>query len=122
MVTTNFLCARLYVYIYLNHQNNPNQMKTNFYIFLFFLLSFSYANAQEKSTSLKVVSVNELHVNNTVSLTIQDSIEFNANENTDSNNKIIARAASDIRILLNRDRNLENINLLFPKIYKEIVA
>ena len=94
-------------------------MKTNFYIILFFLLSFSYANAQEKSTSLKVVSVNELHVN-TISLTTQNSIEFK--ENTDSNNKIIARAASDIRILLNRDRNLENINLLFPKIYKEIVA
>lgn len=97
-------------------------MKTNFYIFLFFLLTFSYANAQEKSTSIKVVSVNELHVNNTVSLTTQDSIEFNAKENTDSNNKIIARAASDIRILLNKDRNLENINLLFPKIYKEEVA
>lgn len=96
-------------------------MKTNFYIIIFFLLSFSYANAQEKATALKVVSVNELHVN-TVSLTIQDLIESVKNENTESNDKVIARGASDIRILLNRDRNLENINLLFPKIYKEEVA
>lgn len=95
-------------------------MKTNFYIIIFFLLSFSYANAQEKA-ALKAVSVNELHVN-MVSLTVQDSIESVKNENSESNDKVIARGASDIRILLNRDRNLENINLLFPKIYKEEVA
>ena len=97
-------------------------MKTNFYIILFFLLSFSYANAQEKAATIKVVTVNELHVNNTVSLTTQDSIALVAIKNTGANGKTIARSFSDFRILLNRDRNLENINLLFPKIYKEKIV
>lgn len=97
-------------------------MKTIFYTIVVFLLSASYANAQELSTSIKVVSVNELHVNNTISLTTQAPVKLAVKVNTKSTSKVIARGASDIRILLNRDRNLENINLMFPKIYKEEVA
>jgi hypothetical protein len=107
--------------IYLNQQNNTSQMKTNFYIFLILLLSFSVANAQEKTTAVKVEAVNELHVTNIVLKTSQDLITPTAKENSESN-EVIAKAASDIRIYLNRERNLENIDLLFPKIYKEEMA
>jgi hypothetical protein len=105
-------------------------MKTNFYILLISLLTFSVANAQEDTTQVKVVTVNELNVN-TISSEI--TIEFSNNnqetqttviENKESNttNEVIARSSSDIRIYLNRVRNVQNINLLFPKIYKEKVA
>ena len=38
-------------------------MKTNLYILLILLLSFSVANAQESSTEVKVITVNEINVN-----------------------------------------------------------
>jgi division protein CdvB (Snf7/Vps24/ESCRT-III family) len=104
-------------------------MKT-IYTLLILLLSFTVANAQEQTSELKVVTVNELNVN-TISSEI--TIEFSNNiqeaqtnviENKESNttNEVIARSSSDIKIYLNRVRNVQNINLLFPKIYKEIVA
>lgn len=103
-------------------------MKTNFYILLILLLSFSVANAQEKTTAVKVVTVNELNVNTIVLKTTpvvsktQESVSSEVKENSESTTNVIAKAASDIRIYLNRERNLENINLLFPKIYKEEIA
>tara|TARA_R110000868_G_scaffold168386_4_gene403083 strand:- start:508 stop:819 length:312 start_codon:yes stop_codon:yes gene_type:complete len=103
-------------------------MKTNIYIFLILLLSFSVAHAQENSSQVKqvkVVTVNELHVNPSVSeITIIQNIGTSKIENTASENssKIIARTNSDIRIYLNRERNIQNIYLLFPTKYKEILA
>ncbi|WP_339917563.1 hypothetical protein [Yeosuana marina] len=103
-------------------------MKTNIYILLILLLSFSVANAQENTTAVKAVTVNELNVNTFVLKTapivstIQNSASVDVNENTKSTTQVIARSASDIRIFLNRERNLENIDLLFPKIYKEEMA
>ncbi|WP_166965485.1 hypothetical protein [Yeosuana marina] len=103
-------------------------MKTNIYILLILLLSFSIANAQEKTAAVKVVTVNELNVNTLVLKAapivsaIQNSASANVNEDIKSTTKVIARSASDIRIFLNRERNLENIDLLFPKIYKEEMA
>lgn len=104
-------------------------MKTNFYIFLILLLSFSVANAQERITEVKVATVIELNVENNVSeinkeVSNTKDIQTTVEENKDSNttNKVIVRSSSDIRIYLNRVRNVDNINLLFPKIYKEKVA
>ena len=104
-------------------------MKT-IYTLLILLLSFTVANAQEQTNEVKVVTVNELNVN-TISSEI--TIEFSNNiqeaqttviENKESNttNEVIARSSSDIKLYLNRVRNVQNINLLFPKIYKEKVA
>ncbi|MCF8274990.1 MAG: hypothetical protein K9I95_14290 [Flavobacteriaceae bacterium] len=104
-------------------------MKT-IYTLLILLLSFTVANAQEQTTDVKVVSVNELHVN-TISSTI--TLEFSNNnqetqttviENKELNttNEVIARSSSDIKLYFNRVRNVQNINLLFPKIFKEKVA
>lgn len=103
-------------------------MKTNIYILLILLLSFSIANAQEKTASAKAATVNELNVNTLVLKAapivsaIQNTDSANLNEDTKSTTQVIARSASDIRIFLNRERNLENIDLLFPKIYKEEMA
>jgi len=105
-------------------------MKTNFYILLILLFSFSVANAQEKATEVKTVNVSELTVKNSVSentsevsnkveTTQSTTIENNQSNNT---NEVIAKSSSDIRLYLNRERNVQNISLLFPKIYKETVA
>tara|TARA_R110000868_G_scaffold1389_5_gene10694 strand:- start:928 stop:1218 length:291 start_codon:yes stop_codon:yes gene_type:complete len=96
-------------------------MKTTIYIFLVFLLSFSVANAKDKSTTIKVVSVNELNVNKTPTVMTQDFVVPAVKNNSDSN-ECIAKGASDIRIFLNRERNSDNINLLFPSIYKQKMA
>lgn len=106
-------------------------MKSNFYIFLILLVSFSAANAQEKTSDLNVnlETVKEYKIDNTVSeinkeVSNTKDIQTTVEENKDSNetNKVIVRSSSDIRIYLNRVRNVDNINLLFPKIYKEKVA
>ncbi|MGZ0016422.1 hypothetical protein [Yeosuana sp. AK3] len=96
-------------------------MKT-IYILLILLLSFSVANAQEKTTELKVVSVNELHVNPISEMNVSMASELIIFKALNTTNDVIARSSSDIRIYLNRVRNVQNINLLFPKIYKEKVA
>jgi len=122
MVTTNFLCVMVHVVIYLNHQNDPNQMKTRFYILLILLLSFSVANAQKDSTEVKAVSVNELNVNPVSKINFSISTELINVKELNTTNEVIARSSSDIRIYLNKERNVHNIKLLFPKIYKEKMA
>ena len=96
-------------------------MKTRFYILLILLLSFSVANAQKNSTEVKAVTVNELHVNPVSNLSVSNDINTELITVKESN-EVIARSSSDIRIYLNKVRNVQNIKLLFPKIYKEIVA
>ncbi len=121
MVTTNFLYLSVDVCLYLIQQNNTSQMKTNIYIFLILLLSFSVSNAQEKSTAIKVLAVNELNVNKTTTVTTQDLVIPAVKDNSDSNG-FIAKGASDIRIFLNRERSSDNIDMLFPSIYKQKMA
>ncbi|MFH4966151.1 hypothetical protein V8G69_14200 [Gaetbulibacter sp. M235] len=104
-------------------------MKT-IYTLLILLLTFSVANAQSQNREVKVVTVNELNVNtisSEITLKFSNNIqktETSVIENKESNttNEVIAKSASDIRIYFNRLRNVQNINLLFPKIYKETVA
>ena len=105
--------------VYIFEPSKQRYMKTRFYILLILLLSFSVANAQ-KSTEVKAVTVNELHVN-PVSLSVSNDINTEL-INVKESNEVIARSSSDIRIYLNKVRNVQNIKLLFPKIYKEIVA
>ena len=112
----------VHVVIYLNHQNDPNQMKTRFYILLILLLSFSVANAQKDSTEVKAVSVNELNVNPVSKINFSISTELINVKELNTTNEVIARSSSDIRIYLNKERNVHNIKLLFPKIYKEKMA
>ena len=102
-------------------------MKTNFYILLILLLSFSVTNAQESSTEVKVITVNEINVNNPVSeitdeVSTTENNESTINENEDSNTVEVIARNSDIKIYLNQIRKVQNINLLFPKFNKNKVA
>lgn len=103
-------------------------MKTNFYILLIFLLAFTFGNAQ--STSEVVIVEN----NNTVSVS-QDDMQVTVETSTNAANEnevilidasdvieSIARSSSDIRIYFNQLRNVDNLNLLFPKINQAIKA
>lgn len=105
--------------IYLTYQNNSSYMKTNFYIFLILLLSFSVANAQESSTAV-INNVNVSVITKAVSTTQNNETTVNEIKKVNSN-EVIARD-SDIRIYLNQIRNVQNINLLFPKFNKDQVA
>ena len=67
-------------------------------------MSFSFASAQ--NTDVKKVSTDTVDTESTIIL--EPSIIKEA----------IARSSSDIRIFLNRERKVENIKLLFPKINK----
>jgi hypothetical protein len=111
----------------LNHQKNPSQMKTNLYILLILLLSFSAANAQESSTEVTVITVNEINVNNPVSeitkeVSTTENNETTINENEETNNVEVIARYSDIKIYLNQIRKVQNIILLFPKFNKNKVA
>jgi hypothetical protein len=97
-------------------------MKTRFYILLILLLSFSLVNAQKDSTKVKAVSVNELNVNPVSKFNLSISTELINVKELNTTNEVIARSSSDIRIYLNKERNVQNIKLLFPKIYKEKMA
>ena len=86
-------------------------MKTNFYLLLILLLSFSVANAQSTTTSNKAevkITVSETENVNNNDVEIIETLELK---------EIIART-SDIRSFLNRERKVENIKLVFPKINK----
>lgn len=105
-------------------------MKTNFYILLVLLLSFSFGNAQSTS---KVV---EIEINNTISVSVEDdktiitpSVEVNTVKENDSLlinadvlKETIARGTSDIRNYINRFKNSDNIEFIFPKINKAVKA
>ena len=105
-------------------------MKTNFYILLILLLSFSLGNAQSTSKTNKVeasnsvvVSQDEKEIVKNIESTIKtvnenEAILIDASEVKES----IARSNSDIRLYFNRLRNVDNLNILFPKANKAVKA
>ncbi len=103
-------------------------MKKNIYIPLILLLSFSLGVAQghtenNKIESNKVISVSvndEAHLEITADHTIEivkekDTLLIDPTELKESISK-----TSDIRLYLNRVRNVENIKMIFPKINKPV--
>ena len=106
-------------------------MKTNFYIFLILIFSLSFANAQE-TTSIVVeeltiiennVENSDSEISNKVLNSQNTETTINVNkEESNETNEVIVKSSSDIRIYLNKVRNVQNINLMFPKVYKKQVA
>jgi hypothetical protein len=105
-------------------------MKTNFYILLILLLSFSFVNAQSTTKAIKVetnniviVSQEEKQVVTTVENTT-DTVNENEVILIDASQvkESIARSNSDIRLYFNRLRNVDNLNILFPKANKAVKA
>jgi hypothetical protein len=106
-------------------------MKTNFYIFLILIFSFSFANAQETTSNvveeLTIIENNVENSDSEISHKVLNSqnTETTVNINKEESNKtneVIVKSSSDIRIYLNKVRNVQNINLMFPKVYKKQVA
>ncbi|MEW4925168.1 hypothetical protein [Algibacter sp. 2305UL17-15] len=83
-------------------------MKTNFYILFILLLSFSAVSAQNE------VKTDSIEKTITVSKTLENTIIIDSVKIKET----IARSSSDIRIFLNRERKVENIKLVFPKIHR----
>jgi len=110
------------VYICLN--KTTQIMKTNYYILIILLLSFSYVNAQSNVESKKVESTVMISDNNdNVTSSLENDTTVNTVKEEGKTETIIiegavARSSSDIKIYLNRLRNVENIGLLFPEINK----
>ncbi len=105
-------------------------MKINFYILFILLFSFSFVQAQSTLELVKVETNDTVFVSNNdkqVIVTVEKSTQEN-NENEvllidgSKLKKSIARSSSDIRIFFNRERKVDNINLVFPKINKAISA
>ena len=100
-------------------------MKINFYILLI-LLSFSTAEAQSTSEVVKVETNDTVSVsnndNNVIVNVEKSNVEVNENEvlliDASQFKKSIARS----RIFLNRERKVENIKLVFPKMNKAVKA
>lgn len=94
-------------------------MKTN-YILLILLLSFSFASAQDNVEAKKIESTVMVSQNNedvTLNVTTTETVSTIKEDVTTE--ATIARN-SDIKIYLNHLRNVENIDLLFPKINKTV--
>jgi hypothetical protein len=109
--------------------NNDKQMKTNFYILLILLLSFSFGNAQSTPVEVKVETSNVVSVSQNDDVTaIVETSTTTVNENevllidASEVKESIARSNSDIRIYFNLLRNVDNLNLLFPKMNKAVKA
>lgn len=122
------MCQPLSGYIFVSSNNNK-QMKTNFYILLISLLSFSIGNAQSTTETVKVETNNTISVSQNddkITVTVEASINtVNENEvllmDASEVKKSIARS-SDIKIYFNHLRNIDNLNLLFPKMNKAVKA
>ncbi|MDO5977532.1 hypothetical protein [Flavivirga spongiicola] len=108
-------------------QTTINRMKTNTYILLILLLSFSLGVAQSDTNKMKTNKVMSVYVNDGEVVVAKD----NAVETVKENDSLLIDAkelkesiarTSDIRLYLNRVRNVENIKLLFPKINKPVKA
>ena len=107
-----------------------NLMKTNYCILLITLFSFSLGNAQSEATSIEIesnsiVSISKMNNDvvetfNTI-LNVVDKKEQTLIDASELKNTL-SRTNSDIRTFLNRERKVDNIKMLFPKINKALKA
>ncbi|MEP1489532.1 MAG: hypothetical protein ABJL44_01945 [Algibacter sp.] len=86
-------------------------MKTT-YLLLILLLSLTFVNAQ--SNEIKEVETTIVAADNNKDVSTKSTIILEPSIIKEA----IARSSSDIRIYLNRERKVQNIKLLFPKINK----
>tara|TARA_R110002049_G_scaffold309282_1_gene520054 strand:+ start:37283 stop:37588 length:306 start_codon:yes stop_codon:yes gene_type:complete len=93
-------------------------MKT-IYTLLILLLTVTFTKAQshvasvEASTTFSVSEVND----DVTTVTVENKVEVKEDAvliDASQVKETIARSTSDIRIYLNRMRNVDNLNLLFP--------
>ncbi|WP_372753296.1 hypothetical protein [Mariniflexile sp.] len=103
-------------------------MKTNLYILIIFLLAFTFGNAQSTTETVNNEVINIVSVSDDNKEVTVENATINTNENEvilmDASvvKEAVARSSSDIKIYFNRLRNVDNLNLLFPKMNKAVKA
>ena len=102
-------------------------MKTNFYILIIFFLAFLFSNAQSITETVKVAITNTVcGSNDDKQITVETTTTTNENEvmliNASEVKGSIACSNSDIELYFYRLRNVDNLNLMVPKINKAVKA
>jgi hypothetical protein len=93
-------------------------------IILILILTATFVNAQSNVVSFETINntVSVSEVNDETTADVNTVNEVNENEavliDAEKVKESVARS-SDIRIYLNRERNVNNINLLFPNMNKQ---
>ena len=93
-------------------------MKSNFLLLIVVMLTFSIGNAQSTELNRAVKSSKTISVVGENDNQIKESLLIDASKLKTT----ISRSSSDIRIYLNRKRNVGNISLVFPTINKAVKA
>jgi len=93
-------------------------MKTNFPLLIVVMLTFSIGNAQSTELNRAVESSKTISVVGEDDNQVKESLLIDASKLKTT----ISRSSSDIRIYLNRKRNVGNISLVFPTINKAVKA
>lgn len=99
-------------------------MKKRIYILLVLVLSFAFGNAQSTNVEVNVETVKTVTVSedNDTTVVAKDTLNNTKEEvlliSEEELRASIAGTASDIRTYFNRERNVDNIKLLFPKMNK----
>ncbi|OEJ98832.1 hypothetical protein A8C32_06495 [Flavivirga aquatica] len=100
-------------------------MITKHYIILILLFSSSLGNAQSEDVFLEV-EISKIIYNDFKKMFDKFNYEINKVKDTDSlltkEDKVedIITRSSDIRLYLNRIRNVSNLDIIFPKINKRV--
>lgn len=103
-------------------------MTKRIYILLVLVLSFTFANAQKTTVEVTVETTKTVTVSedNDTAVVANDTLNTEKEEvlliSEEELRTSIAGTASDIRTYFNRERNVDNIKLLFPKVNKAIKA
>ena len=93
-------------------------MKTNFLLLIVVMLTFSIGNAQSTELNKAFESSKTISVVDEDDNQVKESLLIDASKLKTT----ISRSSSDIRIYLNRKRNVGNISLVFPTINKAVKA
>jgi len=122
-VFNRLFCFRVLYRLYIVMLNYLTMYQKT-YILLLLALSFSYVNAQQNSDELKKDKLEKIKIEYKVNV-VTDSIDGLINEPKSFliseealKALIISSRVSDIKTLSNRERNVENIKILFPKMNK----
>lgn len=93
-------------------------MKINALLIIALILTFSIGNAQSTEPNSLVDSSKNISVTSDDAIKLKETLLIDASKLKTT----ISRSSSDIRIYINRKRNVGNISFVFPKINKTLKA
>ena len=93
-------------------------MKSNFLLIIVLIFTFSIGNAQSTEPNSVVDRSENISVTSDDDIKLKEILLIDASKLKTT----ISRSSSDIRIYINRKRNVGNISFVFPKINKTLKA